>query len=47
MRRRAVGQKLGKNIHPERSVGVVEEDEHSTSETRQRHTPGEECRCPE
>ena len=47
MRRRAVGQKPGINTHPDRSAGVVEEEDHSTSETRQRNTLREECRCPE
>ena len=38
-------QKQSRNTHPERkSVGVLTNEKDSTSEARQRYTPGKECR---
>ena len=38
----AVNQKLGRDTHLKRSVGILNEEKLCKSEARQRHTPREE-----
>ena len=41
--RSTASHKVGRDIHLERNTGILSEEEQSYSETRQRHTPREEC----
>ena len=46
-RKNTVSPKPERNTHSKRSVAILNDEDCATSETRQRHTPGEECRHPE
>ena len=46
-RRSAVSPKPERNIHSKRSVAILNDEDQTTSETRQRYTLGEECKHPE
>ena len=46
-RRSAISPKPERNTHSKRSVAILNDEDRTTSETRQKYTPGEECRRPE